>query len=85
MKNSKMASCFTTEQVNVDLFRALTLQTSLLIARELKWVQINFTLHGVIHHSAELKAMNDSWSIGELSKEALEAKNKYIQRYIELL
>ena len=45
----------------------------------------NYTLHGLLHHSAELIAINDSWSIGELSEEALEANNKYIRRYLETL
>ena len=69
----------------VDFFEQLTTETSLQIARNLKWVQVNYTLHGLLHHSAELIAINDSWSIGELSEEALEANNKYIRRYLETL
>ena len=42
------------DRVHLDLFKALTLETSLVIAQHLKWVQINYTLHGTLHHSAEL-------------------------------
>ena len=73
------------DRVNAELFEKIATETSLLTARNLKWVQINYTLHGLLHHSAELIAINDSWSIGELSEEALEANNKYIRRYLETL
>ena len=47
-------------------------------------MQINFTLHGVLHHSSELIIRNDGHGLGALSKEALEANNKYVRRYLEL-
>ena len=42
------------------------------------WVQINYTLHGVLHHSAELIGLNDEYSLGSLSEMGLEAANRHI-------
>ena len=61
----------------------LTTEISLLIAEKLPWVDINWTLHGVLHHSAELIFVNGGWSLGTLSGEALESNNKFVQRYLE--
>ena len=51
----------------------------------MKWVQINYTLHGVLHHSCQLIKLNDNCGLGSLSEEGLEANNKCIRRYLELL
>ena len=48
-------------------------------------MKINYTLHGVIHHSVQLIALNECYGLGNLSEEGLEANNKYIQRFSELL
>ena len=74
-----------TEPVDTYAFNLLTKKTSLLIASKLPWVQINFTLHGVLHHSSELIIRNEGHGLGALSEEALEANNKYVRRYLELL
>ena len=68
----------------VEKFRMLLQETSLHIAKKFKWVQINYTLHGVLHHSYELIIQNNGYSLGSLSEEALEANNKYIRRYAEM-
>ena len=72
-----------TEYVNLDAYKQLTESTSLLLAEKLKWVNINYTLHGVLHHSHELIHRNRSQSLGSLSEEALESNNKYIRNYLE--
>ena len=68
---------------NCEELNKLTIETGLIIARELKWVDINFTVHGLLHHSVELIVLNGGWSIGTLSEEALESNNKFIRRYLE--
>ena len=54
-----------------------------MIASELPWVNINFTLHGVLHHSAELIHSNKGWSIGSLSEEPLERNNNFVRRCMQ--
>ena len=73
------------DHVNLEKFKTLLLDTSLHIARKFPWVEINYTLHGVLHHSYELVIQNDGYSLGALSEEALESNNKFIRRYAELL
>ena len=58
---------------------------SLLIAKNFPWVKVNYTLHGLLHHSPELITLNNYYGLGSLSEEGLEATNKYIRRYLELL
>ena len=72
-----------TSQVNIEDFDNICKEASLLIATDFKWVQINYTLHGVLHHSAELIRLNDGYSLGSLSEEGLEAANKHIRVYLE--
>ena len=55
----------------------------MLIATDFKWVKINYTLHGVLHHSTELIGLNDGYSLGSLNEEGLEAANKHIRVYLE--
>ena len=64
---------------NCEELNKLTIETGLIIARELKWVYNNFTVHGLLHHSVELIVLNSGWSIGTLSEEALESNNKFIR------
>ena len=72
-------------QVNIEKYENLVKNTSLLIAKSYPWAQINFTLYGVLHHSLELIMLNEGRGLGDLSEEALEANNKYVRRYSELL
>ena len=60
----------------------LTAEISLLIAEKLPWVEINWTLHGVLHHSAEFIFLNGGWALGILSDEAIESNNKFVRRYL---
>ena len=55
----------------------------MLITTDFKWVKINDTLHGVLHHSTELIGLNDWYSLGSLSEEGLEAVNKHIHVYLK--
>ena len=43
-----------TTKVDSGELHKLTIQISFIIAREFKWVDINFTVHGLLHHSVEL-------------------------------
>ena len=72
-----------TKEVNCEKLRDITTETSLLIAEKLPWVSLNHTIHGVLHHSVELIQINNNWSIGSLSEEALESNNKFVRRYLE--
>ena len=49
------------------------------------WAQLNHTLHGTIQHSGELIETNGGESLGWYSEEGLEANNKDIRKYLELL
>ena len=49
------------------------------------WAQLNHTLHGAIQHSGELIETNGGESLGWYSEEGLEANNKDIRKYLELL
>ena len=73
-----------TDRVMLDNFKTLLLDTSLRIAQKFPWVEINYTLHGVLHHSYDLVIQNDGYSLGALSEEALESTNKFIRRYAKL-
>ena len=72
-----------TSEVDCEELSKLTMETSLFIPTEFKWAEINFTLHGLLHHSVELIVSNSGWSIGTLSEEALESNNKFVRRYLE--
>ena len=70
-------------RVHILDFDELCKEASLLIATNFKWTKINYTLHGILHHSTELIALNDGYSLGSLSEEGLEAANKHIRIYLE--
>ena len=72
------------QEVNQIVFKENCKTLSLLIA-SYKWMKINHTLHGLLHHSSELISLNDGYALGALSEEGLEATNKFIRRYLELL
>ena len=65
---------------------SLATDTNIFIANQLQWADINFTLHGLLHHSLELFVTNGGWSIGTLnfdSEETIETNNKFVRRYME--
>ena len=72
-----------TSKVGCEEHNKSTVETSLIIGRQLKWVDINFTVHGILHHSVELIVLNDGWSIGTLSEEAFKSSNKIVRWYLE--
>ena len=72
-----------TKEVSCQKLEVLTTETSLLLAEKLPWVSLNYTLHGLLHHSVELIKMNNNLSIGTLSEEALESNNKFVRRYLD--
>ena len=57
----------------------LTREISLLIAEKLSWVDLNWTLHVLLHHSAELIHLTGGWGLRILAVEALESNNKFIR------
>ena len=70
-------------QVDYMKVQELATTISLLISEELPWVEINWSLHGLLHHSAELIYLNGGWSLEALSEEALESNNKFCRRYLD--
>ena len=50
-----------TKEVNCQKFEQITTGKSLLLAEKLSLVSVNFTLHGLLHHSVELIKMNSNW------------------------
>ena len=71
------------DDVVIDQYVDLLRETSMLLATKFTWAKVNYTLHGVIHHSGDLIAMNGGKGLGSLSEEALEANNKFIRRFLE--
>ena len=72
-----------TQCVNLELYQDCCQEASLLIAEKFPWAHINYTLHGVLHHSSELIGLNDNCGLGALSEEGLEAANKNIRLFLE--
>ena len=70
-------------KVDMNLFQELCINISLLIANEFSWAKLNHTLHGVLHHSAELMIWNVGYGLGAYSEEGLEANNKDIRNFLE--
>ncbi|CAL4068615.1 unnamed protein product, partial [Meganyctiphanes norvegica] len=46
---------------------------------------MNYIVHGLEHHSSELVALNGGYALASLSEEGLEATNKFIRYFLELL
>ena len=76
-----VSSC--SKKVYIQKLAQLTTKTSLLIAKELKWVDSSWTLHGLLHHSLQLVHLNGGWALGFLSEEVLESNNKFVRQYLE--
>ena len=74
-----ISSC--SQKVNHTKIVDLTTEISLLIAEKLPWVEINWTLNGALHHSAEFIFLNGGWALGILSEEAIESNDKFERRY----
>ena len=45
------------------------------------WIFLSPTVHGLLHHSAELIASNDGFGLLEYSESGLEANNKFLRFY----
>ena len=74
-----------TQSLNIAELKKLTVEFSLFIANEFKWIDYNITVHNLIFHSAELVERNNGIGLGELSEEALESSNKDVRNYREFL
>ncbi|CAF1467991.1 unnamed protein product [Didymodactylos carnosus] len=70
-----------TESVDVPKFRQLTVDFSVLIAKEFPWIDYSMTTHSLIFHSAELIFRNNSRGLGEISEDALESTNKDVRNF----
>ena len=75
-----ISSC--SQKVNYTKIVDLTAEISLLIAEKFPRVEINWTLHGVLHHSEKLIFLNGGWALGILSEEAIESNNKFVRMYL---
>ena len=69
-------------RVDTEALRVLCLATVENIAKNFSWAPLCETLHGSLQHSVELIERNDSYSLGALSEEALEANNKDIRNML---
>ena len=72
-------------EVDLGKFQSLCERTSLNICQNFPWAKINHTLHGSLHHSAELITQNDGHGLGSFSEECLETNNKDIRNYLQFL
>ena len=79
----RIVSC--TRKINIELFKILCYEMNLNLINNFPWARLNHTLHGTIHHSAELIVLNDGYGLGMLSEEGLEANNKDIRNYLQFL
>ena len=73
------------QKINLTKFQELCKDTSLNIAENFPWAVLNDTLHGAIHHSAELIEYNSGYGLGSLSEECLESNNKDVRNYLQFL
>ena len=75
-------------EVNVEEYRAVCLQTKLLILTELngpsgkQWIYLTPTVHALLTHSHELIIANEGRGLKCLSEEGLEHNNKFLRFYI---
>ena len=68
----------------MDNYKKLCLETSDLLSSDpFKWVRICHSIHGPIHHSVELIALNNNHGLGLYSEEGLEAGNKSTRYMLE--
>ena len=72
-------------KIDTSKFKKLCEEASLNLCQNFPWVLINHTLHGTLQHSAELISVNDGYSLGNLSKECIEANNKDVRNYLQFL
>ena len=79
----RIVSC--QRKIKIDKFQELCNNATLKIITNMPWAQINHTLHGVLHYSADLITLNDGYGLGNLSEEGLEANKKDIGSYLKLL
>ena len=71
-----------TQCVNLELYQDCCQEASLLIAEKFPWAHINYTLHGVLHHSSELIGLNDNCGLGALREEGLEAMGPDSEKFM---
>ena len=66
-------------KINVEKLRLLTKETNLRLVETFPWAVISPSVHRVLAHSWEVVRANDSFGLGGLSEEGLEALNKNIR------
>ena len=74
-----------TSSVNTTTFRQKCIGFAKFISSKLPWAEYNLTAHSLVFHSCELICRNNGVSIGQLFEEALEACNKDVRNYREIL
>ena len=70
-------------KVNVDKLRELSTEVNLKLVSCFPWVVITPSVHRIMCHSWERIQMNDSFGLGDVSEEGLEALNKNIRQMKE--
>ena len=77
----RIISC--NKKIDIESFKKLCEDTSRLLSTDLRWVRICHSIHGPLHHSVELIAMNNNKGLGIYSEEGLEAGNKSTRFMLE--
>ena len=70
-------------KVDMELFPQLCEDFAICLVSAFPWARMNHTLHGTVQHSAEIIELNDSFGLGALSEEGLEANNKDIRKFLD--
>ena len=70
-------------KVNVDKLRELSTEVNLKLVSCFPWVVITPSVHRIMCHSWERIQMNDSFGLGDVSEEGLEALNKNVRQIQE--
>ena len=68
-------------KVNIEKLRDLTKDVNLKIVEHFPWAIISPSVHRILGHAWERIQYNDGYGLGNVSKEALEALNKWIRRF----
>lgn len=79
----RVISC--SRKIDLPKFRTLCYDTTMNIINNFPFALLNHTLHGTIHHSAELIELNGGYGLGSLSEECLESNNKDIRNFLQFL
>ena len=66
-------------KVNIDKFRQMLVETYCKLLICFPWCPVSPSVHRILAHSWEVIELNNSFGLGNLSEEGLEALNKYVR------